>query len=48
MQAFQSMNTHIIWLISVVVGVIGAIATVWLTVVVFHRRRNFDQKPKKG
>jgi hypothetical protein len=42
------MDTHIVWLISVVVGVIGAIATVWLTVVVFHRRRNFGQSPKSG
>lgn len=42
------MDTHIIWIISVIVGVIGLIATVWSTLVVFHRRRNFDPSPKSG
>lgn len=48
MQTFRTMDTHVIWLIGAVVGVIGAMATVWLTVVVFHRRRNFDRGPKSG
>lgn len=42
------MDTHIIWLIGGVVGVIGAIATIWLTVVVFHRRGYFERRPNSG